>query len=510
MAKQYQVCDMLPRAGIDGALGHEFLRVGKDTAWNAKVAGTLDLTRERLDFEIGRGGKVMELDKKNPIPRRIKNIFKEHGLEDPNEGLGKEDRKRRTVADFVIQGSRERMRELAFGHQEVDFTRGADNSKVTRQPAIEQWAVDTYNFMAKKYGEDNIAYFIVHLDETNPHVHCGVVPITESNKLSFNQVFGGSKLEGRRKLLKLHDELYESVGKKYELSRGESILKTGAQHKSYKQWLEETIKQQNEVMIDNDISIQDQREMLQSLTEEVKKAERRQKGLTTMLENLQFKKDAIEFELDEISRSVNESETKNDELEAKLRQLRTELQLTEDKIEERKEQLRVANEQLQAVSDRQAELQNKYDEMVRAINDKLPDLQAKVYHEMESAAWKAIATEAMEKSQEMKDFAESLSYEKEEEFNNILEGSLFEMMSEKAGEIVAVASALFLGYIDQATEYAAQCGGGGGSPGGGWGRKKDEDDDTFRRRCLFASVNMLQPDSSKVNLKEGRKKQRKV
>lgn len=105
------------------------------------------------------------------------------------------------------------MRELAFGHQEVDFTRGADNSKVTRQPAIEQWAVDTYNFMAKKYGEDNIAYFIVHLDETNPHVHCGVVPITESNKLSFNQVFGGSKLEGRRKLLKLHDELYESVGK---------------------------------------------------------------------------------------------------------------------------------------------------------------------------------------------------------------------------------------------------------------------------------------------------------
>lgn len=65
MAKQYQVCDMLPRAGIDGALGHEFLRVGKDTAWNAKVAGTLDLTRERLDFEIGRGGKVMELDKKS-------------------------------------------------------------------------------------------------------------------------------------------------------------------------------------------------------------------------------------------------------------------------------------------------------------------------------------------------------------------------------------------------------------------------------------------------------------
>ena len=500
---------MMPRAGIDGALGHEFLRVGKDSAWNAKVAGTLDLTRERLDFEISKGGKVIDLDKRNPIPRRVKNVFEGHGLTDPNAGLEKDDRKRRTIADFVIQGSRERMRELAFGHQEVDYTRGADNSHVIRQPAIEQWAVDTYNFMCKKYGEDNIAYFVVHLDETNPHVHCGIVPITESNKLSFNQVFGGSKLEGRKKMLKLHDELFEEVGKKYGLSRGESILKTNAQHKTYKQWLEETIKEQNGIMIDNDIAIQEQREFLTDLNKEVRQAEKRKKGLTTMLENLEFKRDAIQFEIDELSQSVSETETKSDEMEAKLRQLRTDLQLTEDKIEVRKEQLRYADEQLQAVSDRQAELQQKYDELVRAINDKLPDLQAKVYHDMEAEAWEAIASETMENNQAIRDFAESLPEEKETEFNNLFEGTLFEMMGEKAGEVVAVASALFLGYIDQATQYAASCGGGGGSPGGGWGRKKDEDDESFRRRCLFASVNMLQPDSSRYNLKEGKKKQKK-
>jgi hypothetical protein len=46
----------------------------------------------------------------------------------------------------------------------VDYKRGADNSHVTRNVAIEQWAVDMYNFMSRKYGEQNIAAFIVHLD----------------------------------------------------------------------------------------------------------------------------------------------------------------------------------------------------------------------------------------------------------------------------------------------------------------------------------------------------------
>ena len=40
---------------------------------------------------------------------------------------------------------------------------------------IERWAKDVYSFVSGKYGEQNIAAFIVHLDELNPHVHCTFV-----------------------------------------------------------------------------------------------------------------------------------------------------------------------------------------------------------------------------------------------------------------------------------------------------------------------------------------------
>ena len=48
-----------------------------------------------------------------------------------------------------------------------------------------------YRFVAKKYGEDNIVEFDVHIDETTPHTYCIVNPINQSGKLSFRDVFVG-------------------------------------------------------------------------------------------------------------------------------------------------------------------------------------------------------------------------------------------------------------------------------------------------------------------------------
>ena len=52
----------------------------------------------------------------------------------------------------------------------------------TRKPEIEKWALDMYKFMSDKYGEDNIAAFIVHLDETNPHIHCTLLPVVDNGR----------------------------------------------------------------------------------------------------------------------------------------------------------------------------------------------------------------------------------------------------------------------------------------------------------------------------------------
>ena len=159
------------------AQSNEHLRIGENSAWNAKRAGTLDPTRSRLNFEITKGGVVSEVNQKKSIPKRIAEICKRKGMVDPNknytdEQLEKSRIGQRTYANLVLYGTNDTMRSLAFGDQEVNYERGADNSHVKRLPGIEEWAKDIYNFLALKYGEENIACFVAQLDESNPHVHC--------------------------------------------------------------------------------------------------------------------------------------------------------------------------------------------------------------------------------------------------------------------------------------------------------------------------------------------------
>ena len=72
----------------------------------------------------------------------------------------------------------------------------------------EEWAKDVYEFMSKKYGEDNIIGFYVHLDEMNPHIHCTLVPVdAEKNRISWRNVFGQNMKEESFNMTKLHSEL---------------------------------------------------------------------------------------------------------------------------------------------------------------------------------------------------------------------------------------------------------------------------------------------------------------
>mgnify|MGYP002508210446 CR=1 FL=1 len=71
----------------------------------------------------------------------------------------------------VFGGNRERMREMAFGSQELNEYEET-NGHIIRQPEIERWAKDIYGFVCREFGEENVASFIVHLDETGPHAHC--------------------------------------------------------------------------------------------------------------------------------------------------------------------------------------------------------------------------------------------------------------------------------------------------------------------------------------------------
>lgn len=80
------------------------------------------------------------------------------------------------------------------------------------------------NYFAENYGEENIAYASVHLDESTPHMHMGVVPF-ENGKLSSKAMFD------REELKKIQDELPKYMNEHgFDLQRGE--LNSEAKHKT--------------------------------------------------------------------------------------------------------------------------------------------------------------------------------------------------------------------------------------------------------------------------------------
>ena len=501
MAGQKQVCDIRAGKRMTVAQSNEHLRVGNSSAWNANRAGNLDPTRSHLNFEIGKGGVVKEVDQKTSISKRIKTILSNHGISDPNTGLSEEQLKQkgvgiRTHANIILEGSRETMRKLAFGDQQVNYEHGSDNAHITRSPEIEKWAQDMYAFMARKYGEENIAAFVVHLDESLPHIHCTIVPINQSGKLSYKDVFtGADKYEYSKRTKELHDELAE-VNKKWGLERGDSVAVTGAQHKTYLQWLKEqilggkkTIEEQGETITRQSGEISEQKQQLYAINAEIKKAEKKLKGLTTMIENLEDQKDNIEAQ---IAALEEEYQNGNDEAIKKMQQLNAQLAEINAKIDDKNSKLAEAQNQLRELATRKQKLQNEYTMLMQEKNRELPDVLDKTQMKANDAFWQLAAEDMKKEYSAFEKFADKLPLPLRTEFSNLMEGSFFEDLAQRGEQMAAVSAALFLGYIDAATQIA-QSGGGGGSPGIGWGRDKDEDDDSYMRRCCIMGRMMMKP-----------------
>ena len=93
---------------------------------------------------------------------------------------------------------------LSSGHEFFE------NMPLDRQ---EEFFEDCVKFFADKYGAENIISAVVHMDETTPHLHLNLVPITDG-KLCSKDLFSPKKLS------QLQTELAEVVGKKWGLKRG--------------------------------------------------------------------------------------------------------------------------------------------------------------------------------------------------------------------------------------------------------------------------------------------------
>ena len=501
MAKQ--VFDLREGKGMSAGQSTEHLRNYSVMDPDAKKFGYYDPTRVNLNFEVGRGGVIKPVNKHYSIVQRFKDNLRRRGIEDPNEIKRKKglEPNRNTVANIILGGSREQMHKLAFGDQQIDLAKGADNRHVIRHPEIEKWAQDMYNYVARRFGEENIIAFVVHLDEKNPHVHCTLVPVNEKNKISYHDVFGHDKEEARRTFLSLHNEVAE-INKQYGLERGTDINTTGARHRTseeYWQWLKDRCGEMEN-------NLQGKKEELDFLNKEYRRTDIKVKGLSKMLENMQVSRNDIQEEIRQLEEDVKEGRSNSEDIRQQIQQLNKELEEVDKKMKDKKEKLDQASQQLEMILDQKADAQHKYDDLQRAINREQQTLNemssTRIIEESQAQGWREFATEAQQRFGNMDNYRQSLSYEERKHFDKIYDeligGTILEDAAERGAEIIAVTAALYMGSIEQAMSFAQSRGGGGSSPGTGWGRKPDEDDEAFRGRCFLMARMMMRPPGRKL------------
>lgn len=494
----YQVIDLKPATGMSRGQSNEHLRNFTARAFEEKKTHNFDPSREHLNFEIQKG-KVVPVQWKYPIDQRIKDNLQARGIKDPNEGKSEDDPKRqKTVINIIFQGSRDRMRKMAFGNQEViekDMTNVPDNSNLKRMPEIELWAKDMYDFAAKKFGEKNIAAFVVHLDEKNPHVHCTIIPtgiIKGKERISYTSVMGQKKTEVSKTFKSLHDDLAE-VNAKWGLDRGRDITTTGARHRTteeYWAWLTEQCSQleENKEDLEREVAL---------LSYEVNRLDKKVKGLTTMTENLQNKCDNLQQNIDDLEKEKLDSSADKEKIDEEITRLKFQLNETKEQLDDKKEKLREAEDALDVLAEKRAMVTHEIDGLESVKFQKADSLGQEASERICALAWNAASYETKALKNNLEKVRETLSPEQREGFDeavdSIFEDTIIGDMAERASEVIAVASSLFLGYVDAATQFAHGHGGGGGGSTKGWGKKKDEDDRIFMGRCFLQARAMMKP-----------------
>lgn len=99
------------------------------------------------------------------------------------------------VCNFIVTSDSETMEAL-----------GADRQR--------EFFQDSVKWFSDRYGADRVLNATVHMDETTPHLHIGVMPITQDGRLSAKAIFTKTEMKA------IQTEFARDVGEKYGLERG--------------------------------------------------------------------------------------------------------------------------------------------------------------------------------------------------------------------------------------------------------------------------------------------------
>ena len=465
-----------------------------------------DKTRMKLNFEIGPDGKVHPLGyQEKSLEVRLQERLAELGWKPfkPDSKI-----QPNCCAKFVFGGNHDRTFEMAFGTQAVNLDKDADNGHLQRCPEIEQWAKDVYDWCARRYGQENIIGFQVHLDESSPHIHALIVPVGQRAKsgrecVMWSAKFGKTRYEYGQILREMHTSLYEEVGSKYGLGRGDSIVGRNVQHLH-------------------------KRDYIRKLAKEAKQAEKAVKGLQTMIRKLEREMLAGRNRLKEIDEALASGKITLDRYEAQKADIQKLITEYQEKLEDKSNKLHAKEHELEQLTKDAAKARSviqpfrnhKVDFTPPQITEKVPlfgtdkwierqnRLIAKQFTEIVrkiESLYRNDAARQVEAAQNnvLADYGELYQLRKDVktliENNDGLKSTLETMLDQLANpslrsKIFAIADALAGG-----TPAAISSSGGGGNTDSDlrWdGRRQDEEEEAYRRRCLMFAIGMINRQKS--------------
>ena len=410
--KQYQSLNISASPSFASAQGRENERRGwTEETYNAKnkePGNRYDWSRKHLNFEIKRGRKIgkingetvyarptiiplgtQEKSLKERYDERLKELkFKPWSPDAPNQP--------NTCVDFVLNGDHDRMTEIAFG-KPMDFDWREDNSSVTLaddpdhpgRKQIETLALDYYDFLCRKFCEENVLGLECHLDETTPHFHALVVPVakrkpqgrtggydldpdvepdgkerpthiikrqfermSEDEKrfykpavkkmvpmVSYAHYFGKTKFQAYTSYKQWHTMLYEEVNSKWGLARGEDTsLMTPEERKAHRKKSKRKLERER-------------LEALKKVEEAVQKAEEANEKYAVVQEKLQ-------------QAGRTQSLVEND-----IREGREQVAKMATQVETARKDLNDAKQEKAKVQKEKTALEERVEELVNAVGD---------------------------------------------------------------------------------------------------------------------------------------------
>ena len=307
-------------------------------------------------------------------------------------------------------------------------------------------AKDIYDFCCREFGEENVVSFIVHLDELNPHAHAVIVPITKDGRLSAKDMFGGNDMnQARTRMRELHSRLAE-VNEKYGLERGDDITITGAKHKSTETYRRELADECR--TLSNEVGMK--KTLLSGLNRSITKAETKIKALQTMVSNLEKAEAEKQATIAELEDYMKNHLGDAVEIKAKITATRKELWDVRDKLNDKKMKLEQAKLQLDELQKNTSHIEARNRE-IKADFEKTAVL---YQQQMINKIW---AQAGMKVLAEIADIYPCMT----STHDSCLFDDSFAMDFINHGDkIIYCAMYLYIGYINEATNFAESQGGG--------------------------------------------------